>query len=140
MFTSDHLLFRALQDSDIEHWYAMHNDLRVQRFITEEAVVPRSEKYKEILRAKAESWTIWFTVVLKGTGEFVGQCCVRTLEPKNRDALFGISMHPKFWGNGYGTEATKFIIGYAFETLGIQRVSLTVYEGNTRAIALYKKL
>lgn len=140
MFTSDRLLFRALLDSDIERWYSMYNDLRIQRFITNEPVVPHPAKYKEVLKAKAESSTIWFSIELKDTGAFVGQCSVKVSESKNRDGLFEISIRPDLWGNGYGTEASKFMIGYAFEALGIQRVSLTVFEGNARAIAIYKKL
>ncbi|KAG1743328.1 acyl-CoA N-acyltransferase [Suillus paluster] len=70
----------------------------------------------------------------------MGQCSIKVTEPvKNRDGLFGIGMLPKFWGKGYGTEATKFIVDHAFRVLGVQRVSLNVLEGNEAAIAVYKK-
>jgi RimJ/RimL family protein N-acetyltransferase len=115
MFSSYRLLFRGSQDEDVEHLYCMRNDFRVQRFITGEPVVPRPEKYKEFLKAQAEGSTIWFSIILKETGEFVGQCSIKVSEPKNRDGTFGISVYPRFWGKGYGTEASKFMIGYAFE-------------------------
>lgn len=140
MFSSDRLLFRGFQDDDVEHLYSIRNDFRVQRFISAEPVVPRPMKYKEFLKGQAEDSTIWFAIILKDTREFVGQCSMKVSEPKNRDATFGISMYRKFWGNGYGTEASKFMIGYAFNALGIQRVSLMVLEGNAAAIAVYKKL
>ncbi|KIK90764.1 hypothetical protein PAXRUDRAFT_831413 [Paxillus rubicundulus Ve08.2h10] len=46
--------------------------------------------------------------------------------PKNRDDEFSTPMFPKFWGKGYGTEATRFTVGYAFSVLGLQRLSLSV--------------
>ncbi|KIJ62716.1 hypothetical protein HYDPIDRAFT_114406 [Hydnomerulius pinastri MD-312] len=140
MFTSDRLIYRGFENDDVEHIYAMRNDYRVQRFITGEPIVPRPTKFKEFLKNQAEGSTIWFSVILKETGEFVGQCSIKVSEPKNRDGLFGISMYPKFFGKGYGTEASKFTVGYAFKALGIQRVSLTVLEGNAAALAVYKKL
>ena len=140
MFSSERLLFRGFQDDDVEHLYAMRNDARAQRFVTMEPNIPHPTKYKEFLKAQAEGSTIWFSIILKDTGEFVGQCSIKVSEPKNRDGTFGISIYSKFWGNGYGTEASKSIIGHAFEALGIQRVSLTVLEGNAAAIAVYKKL
>ncbi|KAG1854860.1 acyl-CoA N-acyltransferase, partial [Suillus subluteus] len=40
----------------------------------------------------------------------------------------------------WGSEATKFTVDHAFRALGVQRVSLTVLEGNEAAIAVYKKI
>ncbi|KAG1749191.1 acyl-CoA N-acyltransferase [Suillus lakei] len=111
------------------------------RWGTAEPIVPGPTKYKEIIKIFAENSTIWFTIVHKETGQFMGQCCVKVAEPvKNRDGVFVISMLPKFWGKGYGTEATRFTIDHAFRALGIQRVSLNVLEGNEAAIAIYKKI
>ncbi|KAG8214712.1 hypothetical protein J3R82DRAFT_9800 [Butyriboletus roseoflavus] len=107
MFTSDRLLFRGFEDRDVEHLYLMRNDFRVQRFITAEPVVPRPAKYKEFLKAQAEDSTIWFSIILKDTLDFVGQCSMKVSEPKNRDGTFGISMYSEFWGNGYGTGSIK---------------------------------
>lgn len=60
---------------------------------------------------------------------------------KDKFALYGIEIGNKNdWGKGYGTDATKTILNYAFQKLKLHRVELNVYEYNTRAIRLYKKL
>ncbi|KAG0700461.1 acyl-CoA N-acyltransferase [Suillus ampliporus] len=111
------------------------------RGLIAEPITPQPTKYKEFLKTIAENSTIWFTIVLKETGEYMGQCSINVIEPvKNRDGLFGISILPKFWGKGYGTEATRFTVDQAFRALGVQRVSLNVVEGNEAAIAVYKKI
>ncbi|KAG2065602.1 acyl-CoA N-acyltransferase [Suillus decipiens] len=70
----------------------------------------------------------------------MGQCNIKVAESvKNRDGLFWISILPKFWGKGYGTEATRFTVDHAFRALGVQCVSLNVLEGNEAAIVVYKK-
>ena len=140
MFTTDRLLLRGFQDHDVDALIALHNDAKVQRFITNEPIVPRPTKYKGDIKKRAEQSTLFFMLILRETSEFVGQCSIMVQEPKNRDGFFGIALHPKFWGAGYGTEVSRFVIGYAFKALGLQRVSLLVFEGNEAAIALYKRL
>jgi RimJ/RimL family protein N-acetyltransferase len=75
---------------------------------------------------------------------------------KNREAHFGIAISQSLaihrcartyhyfkgapWQDkGFGTQATEWIVEYAFEQLGIHRVSLGMMASNERALALYKK-
>jgi len=43
------------------------------------------------------------------------------------------------WGQGYGTDALRLILRYAFTELNLERVSLDVYAYNPRAIRAYEK-
>jgi RimJ/RimL family protein N-acetyltransferase len=44
------------------------------------------------------------------------------------------------WGKGYGGEAMRLVLDYAFSELNLHRVQLTVFAYNARAILLYEKL
>ena len=44
------------------------------------------------------------------------------------------------WGKGYGNEATRLTLTFAFSELNLHRVQLTVFNYNQRAINLYQKL
>jgi RimJ/RimL family protein N-acetyltransferase len=56
------------------------------------------------------------------------------------DAWVGIGIGEKeYWGKGYGTDAMRVILRYAFTELNLHRVSLTVFEYNPRAIRSYEK-
>ncbi|KAF9236477.1 hypothetical protein BU15DRAFT_24765, partial [Melanogaster broomeanus] len=79
---------------------------------------------------------LWFTLVLRQTGEFVGQCGIKVQGPKNRDGLFSISKFPKFFGG----RSSGIVIGYAFGASGIQKVSLIIVEGNEAGIMLYTEI
>ncbi len=43
------------------------------------------------------------------------------------------------WGKGYGTDAMRIILQYAFSELNLHRVSLDVFSYNPRAIRSYEK-
>ena len=56
------------------------------------------------------------------------------------DAFVGIGIgDPAYWGKGYGTEAMKLVLRYAFMELNLQHVSLDVFEYNQRALHSYEK-
>jgi RimJ/RimL family protein N-acetyltransferase len=45
----------------------------------------------------------------------------------------------EYWGKGYGTDALRVLLRYAFDELNLARVSLSVLEGNVRAMRSYEK-
>jgi RimJ/RimL family protein N-acetyltransferase len=56
------------------------------------------------------------------------------------DSFVGIGLGEReYWGKGYGTDAMRLMLRYAFNELNLQRVSLTVFEYNPRAIRSYEK-
>ncbi len=57
-----------------------------------------------------------------------------------RNAWVGIGIGERdLWGKGYGTDAMRILLRYAFMELNLNRVSLNVFEVNPRGIASYKK-
>lgn len=58
----------------------------------------------------------------------------------NRDAWFSIGIGDReHWGKGYGTDALRVVLKYAFTELNLHRVTLSVLGFNTRALRSYQK-
>jgi ribosomal-protein-alanine N-acetyltransferase len=72
-------------------------------------------------------------VILKSTGECIGDCGLRTSEINGvKENDLGYILDKKFWGHGYATEAAEACLHYGFETLELKRV---VANMETRHIA-----
>ena len=57
------------------------------------------------------------------------------------DCFVGIGLGEReFWGKGYGTDAMKIILRYAFTELNLRRVTLDVFEYNPRGVRSYEKV
>ncbi|KAF5382485.1 hypothetical protein D9615_002996 [Tricholomella constricta] len=141
MFTTDRLRFRAYLATDLDDLLGLYNDPRVVTWITEGPIVPVNvDRFDNIMKMVKES--IMFCIVEEiDSSLFVGfSAILPEKEPKNRNATFGIAILPKFWHKGYGQEIGNFMVDYAFQHLASHRVSLTVFEGNERAITLYKRI
>ncbi len=59
----------------------------------------------------------------------------------NQVAWLGIGIgEPDFRDKGYGTDAIRTAVGYAFRELNVYRVGLNVFSYNARAIRCYEKV
>ncbi|MFN3692127.1 MAG: GNAT family N-acetyltransferase, partial [Fervidobacterium sp.] len=73
-------------------------------------------------------------------GKLIGTVGFHNIEWIIRSAEFGIAIYnPNFWNKGIGTIVTKLMLKYGFEYLNLNRIWLTVFENNTRAIHVYEK-
>ncbi|NJC98700.1 MAG: GNAT family N-acetyltransferase [Anaerolineales bacterium] len=58
----------------------------------------------------------------------------------HNEAWVGIGIGERgFWGRGYGTDAMKLCLQYAFTELNVHRVSLGLHSYNPRALRSYEK-
>jgi RimJ/RimL family protein N-acetyltransferase len=65
----------------------------------------------------------------------IGNTNLFNVDLHNGTADFGILIgEPDAWGKGYGTEATRLMLDYAFDVLGLHNVQLQVYSNNERAV------
>ncbi|MFI6306574.1 GNAT family N-acetyltransferase [Amycolatopsis thailandensis] len=81
-----------------------------------------------------------YAIVRKEDRVHVGDLALTDVDKDNRSGSFRIALNgPEFFGKGYGTEATKLLLGYAFDVVGLHRVSLEVFDYNPRAQRAYEK-
>jgi RimJ/RimL family protein N-acetyltransferase len=81
-----------------------------------------------------------FAIVALDTGRVLGEVVLNELDTDEESCNFRIGLTgPDVYGRGYGTEATALVLDYAFETVGLHRVELSVYSFNPRAQRSYEK-
>ena len=78
-------------------------------------------------------------VVDRSSGACVGEAVLNQWDPGSQSCNFRILIGPAGQNRGLGTEATRLIVGYGFEALGLHRISLEVYAFNPRARRVYER-
>jgi len=66
---------------------------------------------------------MFFAITHKGDGCLVGTIGLREIDPEHSQAEMGFWIGVEWWGRGYGTEATRSVVRFAFERLGLNRVA-----------------
>lgn len=81
-----------------------------------------------------------FAVYERATLRPIGTAGLSSINPAHRTAELGIGIgEHDCWGKGYGTEATRLVLDYAFTMLGLNNVMLRVFSYNERAIRAYTR-
>ena len=128
-------------ETDIEKIAGWDHDSEYQRLLNSE---PARLASVNAQRAWAEDWVKeahLFTIRTLVDDRMIGFMELDGFNWASGDAWVGIGLGEReYWGQGYGTDAMQVLILYAFEELNLQRISLTVFEYNTRAVQCYRKL
>jgi len=82
-----------------------------------------------------------FSIIDLKSSELIGNCALHDVDDVNGLAELGIFIgNKKFWGKGYGTEATKLILDYGFNVLNLHNIMLRLYDFNERGLGCYRKV
>lgn len=74
-------------------------------------------------------------------GRWLGEVVLMDIDDLDRTAGFRIALAAeRLTGRGYGREAARLLLAWAFDVLGLHRVALEVYAFNPRAIHVYETL
>ena len=99
--------------------------------------IPDEEKYLRRVAEDPNTASIFCFV----DGVLAGNCNIsrRTKQKNLHRASIGIALKKEFWNLGIGTALFEEMIAIA-EGWGVVQLELEVFEGNERAIALYRKM
>ena len=129
------LRLRPFTDADADPLFAMHSSTHVMRYWdsppwTERA---RAERFFAMCRKMEEEGTgARVAIDRPSDGAFVGWCSLTKWDPTYRSASLGYCFDAAMWGQGYATEAAHALLGWAFDTLDLNRVQA---EADTRNVA-----
>jgi RimJ/RimL family protein N-acetyltransferase len=79
-------------------------------------------------------------IILDERGRLIGTVGLRNIDFRGGEATLGIIIRADAVGQGFGTDAVRTVLGYAFNVLELERVLLDVSEANGRARRVYEKL
>jgi RimJ/RimL family protein N-acetyltransferase len=70
----------------------------------------------------------------------IGTIGLRNIDFRYGEGTLGVIVNAADVGRGYGTDAIKALVRYAFENLGLRKVYLDVADGNDRAMRCYERV
>ena len=126
---TERLILRRYEESDIDAFYEIIHDDRLQSFIPfpnltkEQELEYIKECVKNVETDKCEKWSI----VLKGNNETIGNISVNTVVKKHNYCDVGYVIRYNYWGNGYAAEALNAVSNYLLES-GYHLVECTCNE------------
>ncbi len=137
----DRVYLRPLEKDDFSQLYVWSNDPEI-RGLTGEVFPTSQESVEEFQgRLRTDSSRVWFGVVVKEDDHLIGEAGLLRMFPAWRTTDLSLIIGDRAaWRKGYGTDAMKLLLDYAFGYLNFHRVAIGVVGTNERALQFYEKV
>jgi diamine N-acetyltransferase len=138
----DRIRLRAIERSDIPTFIRWFNDPEVRRYLLINAPMGTIQEEAWLERAAKATDQYFFAIEAQVNDDWVhiGNTSLAKIDWTNRTCIFGLALGEKdYWGRGYGSAATRAMVGFALNELNLHRVELEVFAEHTAAIRCYTK-
>ncbi|MGH2666181.1 GNAT family N-acetyltransferase [Flavobacterium sp.] len=144
---TDRLILREILPSDADELFLLDSNPNVHLYLGNNPVVS-VEECKEYIENIRNQYILngigRFSVVLKETGEVIGWAGIKFItEPENNHVDFydiGYRLQENHWGKGYGYEAAKAWLDYAFNEMKAPAVYASAHIENTGSNKILQKI
>ena len=139
MFKHKDISLRAVEEKDLQLLYKIRYDEVVNEQLF--SIFPLSMSIQnEWLESMLKS--LKYKVFMIENDEFKTIGCVRLndIDHLNRKVEVGADVQEIFRGKGYGKKIYELLFKYCFDCLNMNKMYLYVFEDNSIAITLYKKV
>ena len=123
--TTDRLILRDYNDTDINDYFRLKSDKETMYYLQDIQLFSKEEANVLTDMKSDDRKFYFFHVELKETHEQIGSVGYTVLDdtPVGKLVHAGYFIYPKFWNNGYVTEAFKKVLEYAFTENNVYRVT-----------------
>lgn len=142
-FNTSRLILKPIQLGDADQVLAYRSDAETNQY---QGWIPKTlqdvEKFILKISPEIDQPGTWFqfVIILKETGNIVGDLGIHFLESESQQVKIGYTLSREYQGQGYATEAVRCILDYLFHDLKKHRVTVTIDPCNVPSIKLVERL
>lgn len=144
LINTERLILRKFEESDLHSFSLLAADPEVMRFSLKGPLSPEEAKEYFEKRVLSHYQTHGFgllAVFLKETQDFIGFV---GLIVQNIDGIEEIELAyrllPKYWNQGFATEAATAVCEYAFQTMGVERLISLIDPKNHKSLQVANRV
>ncbi len=141
---TERLILRPFEESDLDAYTELLTHPEVRDALRLPDTYSRRDAWLGMAQWRGQ-WELrgsgQFAVEERTTGQLVGRAGLHRPEVHDWPGLeVGWTLHPRYWGNGYATEAGACSVAYAFEVVGADEVFSVILPDNRRSQAVASRL
>ncbi len=144
MLVTDRLLLREFVEEDWRAVLAYQSDARYLKYY------PWNHRTAEEVREFVRGFLEWqgerprtkyqLAAILRAEGRLIGNCGIRIETADSRQANIGYEIAPRYWGEGYATEAARAMLAFGFEELRLHHIRAHCVAENVASYRVLEKV
>jgi RimJ/RimL family protein N-acetyltransferase len=139
MIKGEKIRLRILERKDLEKTIKWFNDFEIVQpldrlpFLT---IEQEEEWYNNIMRTK----NALILAIDTNEGVHIGNIALNLIDYRNGHAVISIAIgEKKYWSKGFGTDAIKTLINFAFHEMRLHKIYTHIIDSNKQSLKLFKK-
>lgn len=140
MLEGDRVTLRPARREDTKIINEFWSDVEMTSLASNSAPRPNSVEQTQALLDELDKRDDHVRFVIDAEGQVIGDCSLHDIDTHNRQCQVGIALGRPYWGQGYGQDALRTIVDYAFKHHNMHRVGLEVLANDERAVGCYRKV
>jgi len=136
---TERLILRPYTETDIAELLPLVGTREVAATTLRIAHPYTEQDAKSFLALAKDADKIWLAITLRTNCRQVGGIGMR-VDQEHKHAELGYWLGKPYWGKGYATEASREMIRYGFEDLGLHRIFATHFKHNPASGRVLKKV
>lgn len=141
MENNDRVYLRALEPEDYKISIEWRNDDEIWNMLGgRKYFVSSAYEKKWVEESIYNSKDVRLAVCLKQNDLYIGNVYLTDIDNVNRSAISHVLIgNKKYWGKGIALEATKQLLKFAFEELGLHRITALILQSNIGSLKMHEK-
>ena len=135
MIAGEHVILRAFERDDAERCYRWMNDPNIVRTLKSRYPIAFQNEIEWLDRAmQPNANERHFAIERKDDRTHIGNASIHDIEWVSRTAAFGLFVgEPSAWNRGFGGDAIRTLVRFAFDEMNLRKLRISVFEYNDRA-------
>ena len=141
--STERLIMRGWQESDLAPWAAMNADPEVRRYLGPLLTFVQASAWVLNFQDELDRYGFGFWALeVSASGEFIGFTGLRALDEEMpfTGVELGWRLARPAWGHGYATEAARAALAYGFDILGLPEIIAVTMARNLRSRAVMQRI
>src|SRR5665213_3227363 len=136
---TERLVLRQLLDSDVEEIFSLRSDPIINKYLGRQPSKTLEDALAFIKSIKNNE-LLYLAITLAGNEKLIGTICLFDISAELKKCEIGYELLNNYQGQGIMIEATKKIIEYAAQTLGLKTIDAFTHKDNQGSTKLLQKL
>ena len=135
MIAGEHVILRAFERDDAERCYRWMNDPNIVRTLKSRYPIAFQNEAEWLETAMhPPAGERHFAVERKDDRTHIGNASIHDIDWVSRTAAFGLFIgEPSAWNRGFGGDAIRTLVRFAFDEMNLRKLHIRVFEYNDRA-------
>ena len=143
ILTTERLTLRQLVIADEQEIFTLRSDSEINKYLNRQlsSTIDDARNFINMVNGNInKNESLYWAITLSGSNILVGTICLFGFSDENNKCEIGYEVLTNFQGQGIMKEAAQKVIGYAFNTIQVQKIEAFLHRDNQNSIKLLEKL